>query len=57
MRGFRIKELPVNHFSRRIGRSKYNIRNRLLKGLTALLVVRWMQKNRLDYKLNKIKKG
>jgi hypothetical protein len=51
MAGFRIKEIPVETSPRRYGRSKYNIRNRLWKELKALLVVKWMKKNRLNYKI------
>lgn len=54
MAGFRIKEIAVEVFPRRWGLSKYNIRNRLWKELLTLLIVRWMQKNRLQYKIKEI---
>ncbi|MCM8827129.1 MAG: glycosyltransferase family 2 protein [Candidatus Omnitrophica bacterium] len=51
MRGFKIKEIEVETYSRRWGKSKFNIRNRLWKTLIALLVIKWIQKNRLNYKI------
>jgi dolichol-phosphate mannosyltransferase len=50
MAGCRIKEIPVQVFPRRFGRSKFNIRNRLWKELLALLVVMWLKRKRLTYK-------
>lgn len=49
LEGARIIEVKVSHNPRKFGRSKYNIRNRLFTGLCDLLVVRWMQKRRLNY--------
>jgi glycosyltransferase involved in cell wall biosynthesis len=51
MLGFRIKEIGVRVYPRKYGKSKYNIRNRLFKEFLALLVIKWMQKNRLKYKI------
>jgi len=51
MSGYKIKEIKIECFKRKYGRSKYNIRNRLFKELVALLIVKWMKKNKLDYKL------
>lgn len=51
MSGFRIKEIPIESYRRKWGHSKYNLKNRLLKEFLALLVVKWMQKNRLSYKI------
>ena len=51
MEGARILEVKVNHNPRRYGRSKYNIRNRLFKGIYDLLAVRWMQKRKLNYEI------
>lgn len=55
MAGFRIKEIPVKVSRRRVGRSKFNIRNRLWKGLLALLVIAWCKRKRLMYKIHSIK--
>ena len=51
MEGFRVVEVPVSHAPRRAGRSKYNIRNRLLPSFLDLLAVRWMKRRRLVYRL------
>ena len=49
MHGFSVTEVPVQHFPRAHGRSKYGIGNRLLAGLYDLLAVRWMQARCLRY--------
>lgn len=54
MAGFQIKEIAVEISPRRFGYSKFNIRNRIWKELIALLVVKWMQKNRLRYKTEQV---
>ena len=51
IRGFRIAEMPVNHFPRRGGRSKYGVHNRLWRGLRDLFAVRWMQRRVLRYQV------
>lgn len=43
MHGFTVTEVPVRHYPRRQGMSKYGIRNRLCKSLYDLMAVRWMQ--------------
>ena len=43
MHGFAVAEVPVQHFPRAHGRSKYGIGNRLFAGMYDLLAVRWMQ--------------
>jgi dolichol-phosphate mannosyltransferase len=53
MEGFRVFEVSVDHHPRRFGRSKYNIRNRVLHTFLDLLVVRWMKKRQLDYRIRK----
>lgn len=45
MKGARVRQLPVNHRTRKTGRSKYTNFGRLRKTVWDLLVVRWM-KNR-----------
>ena len=49
MHGFSVTEVPVQHFPRAHGRSKYGIGNRLLAGLYDLVAVRWMQARCLRY--------
>jgi hypothetical protein len=49
--GFRIVEVPVSHHPRRFGRSKYNIRNRMVRSFTDLLAVRWMKDRRIRYEI------
>ncbi len=46
-RGHRVRSVPVNHRSRRHGRSKYGINNRLWTGMVDLLGVMWLQRRRL----------
>jgi len=48
--GFTVTEVPVRHFPRAHGQSKYGIGNRIFKGLRDLLAVRWMQRRRLTYR-------
>ncbi|MGP0594742.1 glycosyltransferase family 2 protein [Nitrospira sp. T9] len=49
MYGFTVTEIPVQHFPRAHGTSKYGIGNRLFAGLYDLFAVRWMQKRCLNY--------
>ncbi len=51
MKGYRIIEVPVAHHPRRFGKSKYNIRNRMVRSFIDLLVVRWMKHRRIDYEI------
>jgi hypothetical protein len=53
MEGCRVVQLPVDHRPRHAGRSKYGITNRLFVSLADLLAVRWMQKRRLDYEVER----
>jgi len=43
MEGYRIIEVPVSHHPRKFGKSKYNIRNRMIRSFVDLLAVRWMK--------------
>jgi len=51
MEGYRIVEVPVAHHPRKHGKSKYNIRNRLWRGLCDLLAVRWMKRRQIRYEI------
>jgi glycosyltransferase involved in cell wall biosynthesis len=49
MHGFTIVEVPVRHYPRIHGRSKYGVSSRLFKTLYDLIVVRWMGSRMLYY--------
>ncbi|MEW6374442.1 MAG: glycosyltransferase family 2 protein [Thermodesulfobacteriota bacterium] len=49
MEGYRVIEVPVSHYPRKFGKSKYNIRNRMWRSFVDLLVVRWMKRRRIHY--------
>ena len=49
MNGFSVTEVPVQHFPRAHGRSKYGVGNRLFASLYDLVAVRWMQKRCFHY--------
>lgn len=51
LEGAKVAQIPVNHFPRKFGKTKYNIRNRLFKSVKDLLAVRWMQGRYLKYKI------
>ena len=50
MHGFTVTEVPVRHYPRVHGVSKYSARNRALKGLYDLFAVHWMRRRCLRYK-------
>ncbi len=50
MHGFSVTEVPVRHYPRIHGISKYGMGNRLFKSLYDLIGVRWMQDRVLLYK-------
>jgi glycosyltransferase involved in cell wall biosynthesis len=50
MRGFRITQVPVGHYPRLRGKTKYGTWGRLRKGLADVWAVRWMKKNWIDYR-------
>ena len=52
MEGYRIIEVPVSHHSRKFGKSKYNIRNRMWRAFIDLLVVRWMKGRHIYYEID-----
>jgi dolichol-phosphate mannosyltransferase len=49
MHGFTVTEVPVRHYPRIHGVSKYGMGNRLFKSLYDLIAVRWMQIRVLRY--------
>ena len=51
MHGFTVTEVPVRHYPRVHGTSKYGVGNRLFKGFYDLMAVRWMQSRCLRYRL------
>jgi hypothetical protein len=51
MEGFTVTQVKVNHRPRRFGRTKYNIRNRMVRAFADLLAVRWMKKRHLTYEI------
>jgi glycosyltransferase involved in cell wall biosynthesis len=51
MKGYRIIEVPVFHHPRKYGKSKYNIRNRVLRSFIDLLGVRWMKHRSIRYNI------
>ena len=53
MHGFTVTEIPVSHYPRAHGVSKYGVGNRLFKSLYDLIAVRWMQHRVLRYTLRR----
>ena len=51
IKGFSVIEVPVRHYDRIYGVSKYGVWNRLFKGLKDAFAVRWMKKRHLNYKI------
>lgn len=49
--GFKVGELTITHKKRSYGKSKFNIKNRLVKYFFSLLMVWWMKKNKITYKI------
>lgn len=54
IQGCRIKEINVKEYPRKYGQSKYNLKNRLFKGLCALFVIKWLKDNQLKYKISNV---
>jgi glycosyltransferase involved in cell wall biosynthesis len=51
MNGYRVIEIPVSHHPRKFGKSKYNIRNRMVRSFIDLLAVRWMKHRVIRYEI------
>lgn len=58
IQGKKIIEVPVSHFHRITGKSKFNVWNRLLSPLLDTLALRWMMKRQVNYTIteNSIKR-
>ncbi|HEV8540518.1 MAG TPA: glycosyltransferase family 2 protein [Nitrospiraceae bacterium] len=56
MYGFTITEVPVRHYPRMHGRSKYGFWNRFFASLYDLVAVRWMQSRVLRYRFRQGKR-
>ncbi len=48
MDGGRVRHVPVRHRPRLHGKTKYNVRNRLVRGLVDLLGVLWLKRRWID---------
>ncbi len=54
LEGFKVAEIEVSHHPRKYGKSKYNVRKRLIWPFLDLLAVSWMKKRHLRYKWEEI---
>ena len=51
LQGGRVMEVPVRHFPRTAGVSKYRLRNRLVAPLIDCFAYRWMRNRYIDYRI------
>ena len=51
MHGGSVAEVRIRHRPRLYGKTKYNIRNRILRAFTDMLAVRWMRSRRISYRI------
>lgn len=51
MRGGKVKELPITHYSRESGKSKFNFLNRSIGPIVDTFGVRWLMKRKITYKI------
>lgn len=47
-----VKQIPVRHFQRMAGKSKYNLRNRLVGPFKDCFAYRWMKKRYINYSVS-----
>lgn len=47
----KVKQVPVRHFPRIAGKSKYNLRNRLIGPFKDCFAYRWMKKRYINYEV------
>lgn len=52
LNGFKVTEVPVKHYDREFGISKYSAFNRMFKGLKDAFAVRWMKSRMINYKFD-----
>jgi hypothetical protein len=45
----KVKQLPVRHFERTAGKSKFHLSNRLVEPLLDCFAYRWMKKRYINY--------
>ncbi|MDR0349509.1 MAG: glycosyltransferase [Tannerella sp.] len=45
----KVKQIPVRHFERMAGKSKFHLRNRLISPLMDCFAYRWMKKRYINY--------
>lgn len=57
LEGGRVKQVPVRHFERVAGQSKFNIFNRSLKPMQDLLAYRWMRSRYIRYNIAERSEG
>jgi glycosyltransferase involved in cell wall biosynthesis len=51
MQGGKVKEIPIAHFSRENGKSKFNFLNRSLGPVVDTFGVRWMMKRKINHQI------
>jgi glycosyltransferase involved in cell wall biosynthesis len=51
LEGFTVAEVPVKHFPRTRGKTKYGVWNRVFRALYDLMGVRWLKNRHLNYKI------
>jgi dolichol-phosphate mannosyltransferase len=51
MEGFRVVEIPIAHYPRKFGVSKYSTWNRMWRAFIDLLAVKWMKSRHIDYEI------
>lgn len=51
LQGGRVRQVPVRHFPRTAGVSKYHLRNRLVAPFVDCFAYRWMKKRYVDYRV------
>jgi len=51
MQGGKVKEIPIAHFPRENGKSKFNFLNRSLGPVVDTFGVRWMMKRKINYQI------
>ena len=54
MEGYSVTQIKVNHRERKFGKTKYTIRNRMIKSFADLLAVRWMKSRQIHYKIEEV---